>query len=490
MSEQNALARTTAERVLVVDDSLVIRKAIEKHLKADFAVLLAADGEAAWEIISGDPDIKALITDIEMPRLDGYGLICRIRAAEDPHVRGLPVIAITGAEDDETKVRAFACGATDFIIKPIDPLQLHARVHAHVRFTDASRRLAEAEASLEDESVIDPLTRLCSRRYFRQRAEPEMAHAVRRGGDFLLVRLDVDRIKQIYAQHGDDAVDALLVWLAEILRRVCRNEDTIARIGGAEFAILAMATGKDRGEVVCNRIRAAVAAEPFRHGTDAIVVTTSIGFVSLDENRLRPLEDILALAERRLIHAKSEGGNRVSATTQVSGIAPPEEVALTSPEPAPELPREPLQDFSPESPSGLPPEPVPESSLEPAPQSPAEPSLDLLPELEEVLSAYDPAALPLAEIDDLLAPDTEHASVSPAPPAPDDGLTEMLSIDRALMMLAYGDVRKLEPWIDGLALRVLPMLEFCNRERSLGLDQVLADIRQRLAAHGAERKRR
>ncbi len=482
MSEQNAVARTTAERVLVVDDSLVIRKAIEKHLKADFDVLLADNGEAAWEIISGDHGIKVLITDIEMPRLDGYGLICRIRAAEEPQVRGLPVIAITGAEDDETKARAFACGATDFIIKPIDPLQLHARVHAHVRFTDASRRLAEAEASLEDESVIDPLTRLCGRRYFRQRAEQEMAHAVRRGGDFLLVRLDVDRMKQIYAQHGDDAVDALLVWLAEKLKGVCRNEDTIARIGGAEFAILAMAAGKDRGEVVCNRIRAAVAAEPFRHGADAIVVTASIGFVSLDEDRMRSLDDILALAEQRLIHAKSDGGDRVSATTRGSGLAPPEEVALASPEAAPELPQEPPPDFPGESPSELAPESLPEFSLELAPRSPPQPWPELSPHREEVLSASDPAALPLAEIDDLLDSDSAGVSVSPAPPARDDDLTEMLSIDRALMMLAHGDVRKLEPWIDGLARRVLPMLEFCNRERGLGLDQVLADIRERLAA--------
>ena len=450
MPEQNSVAQPATERVLVVDDSLVIRKAIEKHLKADFDVLLADNGETAWEIIARDHGIKVLITDIEMPRLDGYGLICRIRAAEEPPVRGLPVIAITGAEDEQTKARAFACGATDFIIKPIDPMQLHARVHAHVRFNDASRRLAEAEASLEDESVSDPLTRLCSRRYFRQRAEQEMAHAVRHGGDFLLARLDVDHMKRIYAQHGDDAVDALLVWLAEKLKRVSRIEDTIARIGGAEFAILALATGKDRGEVVCSRIRAAVAAEPFRHGAEEIGVTVSIGFVSLDEDRLRSLDDILALAERRLIHAKSEGGDRVSATTQVSGLAPPEELAL--------------------------------AALEPIPEPSQEPSQEPLPALEELLSVADPAALPLAEIDDLFPPEPEGDSAAPALPAQSDELAELLSIDRVLLMLMHGDVGRLDPWIDRLALRVLPLLEFCNRERGLGLDHALSDIRDRLAA--------
>ncbi|MDA8363721.1 MAG: diguanylate cyclase [Gammaproteobacteria bacterium] len=441
MPEHNALDRTVTERVLVADDSLVIRKAIEKHLKADFDVVLADNGETAWEIVTRDPAIKVLITDIEMPRLDGYGLICRIRAADEVQVRGMPVIAITGAEDEQTKARAFACGATDFIIKPIDPMQLHARVHAHVKFTDASRRLAQAEAALEDESVNDPLTRLCGRRYFRRRAEQELAHAVRHGGDFLLARLDVDRMKQIYAQHGDDLVDALLVWLAERLKRVSRNEDTVARIGGAEFAVLALTTGQESGEVVCNRIRAAVVAEPFCHGKETVRVTLSIGLVTLDEDRLRSLDDILALAERRLVHAKSEGGDRVSTTTQGSDLVPPEELALAAAEP-----------------------PLP---------------------VEELLNVADAATLPLAEIEDLCVPQEDGSNVpSPAivPAAPAEDLADLLSIDRALMMLVKDDIRRLEPWIDGVALRVLPLLEFCNRRRGLGLDQALADIKSRLAS--------
>ncbi len=440
MPEHNAVAPTTTERVLIADDSLVIRKAIEKHLKADFEVFLADNGEAAWEILVRDNNIKVLITDIEMPQLDGYGLICRIRAAEEAQLRGLPVIAITGAEDEETKARAFACGATDFVIKPIDPMQLRARVHAHVKFVDTSRRLAEAEATIEDQSVMDPLTRLCSRRYFRQRAEQELAHAVRHGGDFLLARLDVDDMKQIYARHGDDVVDVLLVWLAESLKRVCRSEDTIARIGGAEFAVLAPATGTENGEIVCNRIRAAVAAEPFCHGAEVIGITVSIGFVSLDEDRLRSLDGILALAERRLVHAKSEGGDRASATIQGSSIAPPEEFALASPEPSPTV--------------------------------------------EELLSVADPAALPVGEIDDLLPPRQEYDRTLPpetrAPVAPFDDLAELLSIDRALLMLTDENAHRLEPWIDGLALRVLPLLEFCSRQRGLDLDQALADIKEKL----------
>ncbi|MHB8408856.1 MAG: hypothetical protein ACYDHY_12335 [Acidiferrobacterales bacterium] len=102
--------------------------------------------------------------------------------------------------------------------------------------------------------------------------------------------------------------------------------------------------------------------------------------------------------------------------------------------------------------------------------------------MEELLSVADPAALPLAEIDDLFPPEPEGDLAAPALPAQSDDLAELLSIDHVLLLLMHGDVGRLDPWIDGLALRVLPLLEFCNRERGLGLDHALSDIRNRLAA--------
>src|SRR5256885_6967375 len=110
----------TKPHVLVADDSRVIRKAVTKILGNDFELVEADDGEAAWQQIERDQRIEVLMTDIEMPKLDGYGLICRVRAADESRLRDLPIIVITGAEDETTRERAYACGATDFITKPID----------------------------------------------------------------------------------------------------------------------------------------------------------------------------------------------------------------------------------------------------------------------------------------------------------------------------------------------------------------------------------
>jgi CheY-like chemotaxis protein len=111
-------------RVLVVDDSAVIRKAISRVLDSDYDLLEANDGEAGWEALKQNNDLGIVISDVQMPKLDGYGMICRIRADSDPKVRDLPVIVITSAEDDVTRERAYACGANDFILKPIDSDQL------------------------------------------------------------------------------------------------------------------------------------------------------------------------------------------------------------------------------------------------------------------------------------------------------------------------------------------------------------------------------
>lgn len=111
-------------RVLVVDDSAVIRKAISRVLDTDYELLEAHDGEAGWEALKQNHDLGIVISDVQMPKLDGYGMICRIRADDDPKVRDVPVIVITSAEDDVTRERAYACGANDFILKPIDSEQL------------------------------------------------------------------------------------------------------------------------------------------------------------------------------------------------------------------------------------------------------------------------------------------------------------------------------------------------------------------------------
>ena len=118
--------------VLVVDDSRVVRRAIVGVLGAHFEVLEAGDGVEGWRILRQESRIDVVISDIQMPEMDGYTLICKIRATEDPGLRDIPIIVITSAEDEITRERAYACGANAFVLKPFDAAQLLQGVRAQL----------------------------------------------------------------------------------------------------------------------------------------------------------------------------------------------------------------------------------------------------------------------------------------------------------------------------------------------------------------------
>jgi CheY-like chemotaxis protein len=107
-------------------------------LRQTYNVLEAENGAAGWGMLRQNSRVELVISDIEMPELDGYGLICKIRAVEDPGLREIPVVVITSAEDDITRERAYACGANDFILKPFNANQLFTCVQNQINEYRAS----------------------------------------------------------------------------------------------------------------------------------------------------------------------------------------------------------------------------------------------------------------------------------------------------------------------------------------------------------------
>ncbi|MBI5612568.1 MAG: diguanylate cyclase [Gammaproteobacteria bacterium] len=418
-------AKPAGTRVLVVDDSKVIRQAIKKMLNADFDVVTSEDGERGWQQLLHDGEIKALITDIDMPVLDGYAFICRIRASEDDRIRDLPIITITGAEDDETKARAYACGSTDFITKPLDAIQLKTRVRAYIRYDQHARVLEEKVDALADDAVNDPLTQLRSRRYFLQRGTQDISHCLRHNEDMSLLRLDIDDFKKIYKQHGDDAVDQLLVWFAKLLSQTVRTDDTVARIAGSAFAVLTPSTSRADALQLADRLRVTIAAQAFSHRENETVVTASIGLASVRADRRQNLEHLLKLAEERLIHARSEGGNRVCVSVLGDALAEPEEVVLAA---------------APETPAG-----------------------------GAAMGGVVPFDL-VATGEVASAPLTAEAKPS-APTA--DADAEMIGIDRALQLLEQGRGERLQPFIESLMQRLQPLLAFHRASLGAKIQQPL-----------------
>src|SRR5258708_34966497 len=129
------------QRVLLVDDSKIVRTTISRLIRKSFDVREEANGEAGWEAIATDPSTAVVFSDIQMPALDGFALLERIRKSEEPRIRAMPVIVISGDEDDATKKRARATGANGFITKTTDGTELLSRTENPLPLVAAKRQL-------------------------------------------------------------------------------------------------------------------------------------------------------------------------------------------------------------------------------------------------------------------------------------------------------------------------------------------------------------
>lgn len=137
--------------ILIVDDSRTVRAGLSKVLSKQFSIIEAVDGEDGWEKLQENDEIKLVVTDIMMPKLDGYGLICRIRGADGEKLKKIPIIVVTSAEDEISRERAHACGANNFIVKPAKETDLLERVNFHTEtFLGDSPVTAPDMAQYED----------------------------------------------------------------------------------------------------------------------------------------------------------------------------------------------------------------------------------------------------------------------------------------------------------------------------------------------------
>ncbi|WP_297444430.1 response regulator [Acidiferrobacter sp.] len=401
-------------RVLVVDDSAVIRQAISKMLKVDFDVAVAGDGEAGWEALVKAPDIGVLITDIEMPRLDGYAFICRVRASDESRIRELPIIVITGADDEETKTRAFACGATDFITKPLNLAQLQACTQAYMRF----------EQPVPEET--SPYEGLLGRAAFYERGEALMREASgQRPVTLLLAALD--RVRILYREYGDEQMETVVGHVATVLRdEAGRDVTAMARLGGAEFGILTAGISKGQGLAQAQRLVAAFAHHPTHDGK---TLSISVGVASSEEGA-GGCASLHRMAEERLKRAVALGGNRASDLALSDTLGGAEELVL----------------------DGI---AVPESSAEPegdaGPEVLFEPEFMPEPAVPPAFSAPEPAGRPVRA---------------------------MMGLDRALCYLNSGQRAELEPFLDLLTSDIAVLLEFLNARRHLGLEAAIATLHE------------
>lgn len=287
---------------------------ISRDLRQHFRLRHARDGEEAWHMLQSDTDIELVITDIQMPRVSGQQLLKLIRLSDEPRIQNLPVIVMTTANDNADKHLAFLNGANDFLNKPIDPLELQARLNVHHRLARTIHELEESRKALAEQASTDTLTRLRNRRMFYSQAEQNLAACRRSGQDVSVLLLDIDHFKKVNDTYGHHAGDEVLVRIAQLLSQLMRAADTVARFGGEEFVALLPETNKLGAAVLGERIRATIEREQIVVAGQHIPVTVSIGIATLPANDLETIDQLLRVADQRLYLAKHNGRNRICLT--------------------------------------------------------------------------------------------------------------------------------------------------------------------------------
>ncbi|MDH3526959.1 MAG: diguanylate cyclase [Gammaproteobacteria bacterium] len=300
------------QRLLIVDDSKVIRVTARKILSSHFDTVEAVDGENAWEILTTQEPFSLVVSDLTMPNLDGFSLLGRIRNSPLPHISELPVIIITGANDSESTMgKARQAGATDFIGKPFDSVLLLARTQSHASAHAVTSTLKQEVTSLQDHATVDALTELANEISFMERGYQQLSYAIRHNSSLAMYRIEIDDFGHLFREHGEAFAESVIQTTAYVLGSVIRQEDTAARIGTARFALLSPATTRTGFRNLAERIRREVNARIFKHDNTVVRVSVSIGIAAPRIRRNTRLDELISLADQRLARALTQGGNQI-----------------------------------------------------------------------------------------------------------------------------------------------------------------------------------
>ncbi|MDH5425862.1 MAG: response regulator [Gammaproteobacteria bacterium] len=283
--------------ILVVDDSKVMLVAAAKALKGEFEVIRATDGREAWDAIQQHPEISLVFSDLSMPNMNGYELLDTIRGSEDAKTAKLPVVILTGQEDgDGTKEKVIQAGATDFLIKPFEPLDLLSRARS-------LSRLSSEVNELEKKVSLDKLTRLYTDNSFNDSGERALAYAVRHSTDISIMRVDINDFSSIFVKHGKQIAESVLIKVSEVIKSVLRHEDIAARVAVAKFTMLLIETDREGVIHVAERLRKAIADAVFEISEK---VSVSIGCACPQITDSLNLKDIRGDAEEAISRALAE----------------------------------------------------------------------------------------------------------------------------------------------------------------------------------------
>ena len=283
-----SIQRNKNINVLIVDDDKFILKIEENILKkVNLNVLKAKDGKEALRLIY-ENNIDLILTDLNMPQIDGEELLINIRKSKT--MDELPIIVISSNEDHSKISRLLKLGANDYLTKPFFKEELLLRVNNLLNITNNIK-------NIKNQIFIDPLTKIYNRLFLEKKLE-NIFHIYETKA---IAMLDIDFFKKINDTYGHQIGDEILRHFANIIKSSIRKSDYIIRYGGEEFLLFLPDVIKEEAKLVLYKIKKNL--KPYKN----INFTFSAGIADEGDE----LAEIIKIADKKLYQAKREGRNRV-----------------------------------------------------------------------------------------------------------------------------------------------------------------------------------
>ncbi|MBX2856820.1 MAG: diguanylate cyclase [Rhodobacteraceae bacterium] len=286
---------------LVVDDSKTARTQLTALLKKfQFNVKEAEDGVKALEVLATTPNTRLVITDYNMPGMDGCELSKAIRQQYGSDQ--IAIIGISGGTDEPLSAKFLKFGANDFLNKPFVREEFYCRVAQNMQYLDQVQALQEAAAR-------DPLTGLHNRRYFFEKAEAALSQAKLEDANCAVGMVDIDFFKNINDSYGHLIGDDAITHIAKLTHSFAQSSgDLVARIGGDEYCVFLYGTDEQEAAQFFEELRQKIVETPLVVDGLTVDITASIGVCG---SKALSLNQLIDEADRALYSAKINGRDQI-----------------------------------------------------------------------------------------------------------------------------------------------------------------------------------
>jgi PleD family two-component response regulator len=294
--------------VLIADTSRSVRAGIAGHLRDRFEVREAEDGEAAWQAVLLDSNVRVLLTELGLSKVSGFDLLTRVRSSKVKRIRELPVVVMTSEEDSLDRQRAAGLGVTDFLPKSIPRAELVSRLEVMLKLSATREALAETQASLESARTVDPDTELLNLSFFDKQVDKLVSYARRNLTDLAMICV---RVELSVAQSGtwEGEVEQRIKLVGRTLAASIRLEDLGTRSDRFEFCVATQSSGLSGVLRFAARLRKVL--ENVEAAGPGVEVWTCIGVATLSEELRRGAEELRSLSQKRAQQAQTSRSRRI-----------------------------------------------------------------------------------------------------------------------------------------------------------------------------------